>query len=99
MPAAMSTALGHQQTWDATGTARIGLLLAGIDRKCELQRLCDEADDPALKLKIATEIRLAEGQAARLLKDLQPKLPKATGASQQSRRAQRASNVRWGNVS
>jgi hypothetical protein len=73
--------------------------LAGIGRKCELQRLYDEADDPALKLKIATEIRLAEGHAAWLLKDLEPKLPKATGASQQSRRAQRAANVRRGNGS
>jgi hypothetical protein len=45
-------AVGRQQTWDATGAARIVLLLAGIDRKWELQRLYDEADDPALKLTL-----------------------------------------------
>jgi hypothetical protein len=79
------------------------LLMEEIDRKCELQRMYDEATDPALKLKIATEIRLSSGQASRLLKDLQPKLPRAAlsnrASTRASNRARRAANMRWGNVS
>src|ERR1700739_3027374 len=87
---------GRQETFDVTETARISLLIDLIDRKCELQQLYREADDAALKLKIATEVRLAEGQAARLLKELQPKLPAASrssGSNRATQRARRAANL------
>ena len=103
MRAQLSKASGVEQQWDATELGRIDLLVDQLDARAELQALYEQAEDPALKLKLATEIRLAAGQAARLLKELQPKATttaakRTTPRTSTGRRAQYAANRRWQNV-
>jgi hypothetical protein len=98
MRAAVSQAVGREQAWDATESKVIDLIVSAIDRKCALQNDLDQAADAKARVKLAAEVRLTEAHIARLVKQVQPKMPKAAPSTVQGRRAQRAGNMRWGNV-
>lgn len=96
--AVVGEASGKELAWDAAEAKIIDLLMAAIDRKCALEQRLSEAADAKAYVKVAAELRLTEAHVSRLVKQVQPQMPKTIKPpTQQSSRARRAANVRWGN--
>jgi hypothetical protein len=93
---AVGRATGQAMVWTPEEQAVIDLICDAYDRKTALEQRLSAAEDDKTVAKLSGEIRLTEGHAARLLKQIRIPTPKAAGAeSRQTRSARRAANARW----
>jgi uncharacterized protein YqeY len=88
-----SVRTGQQLLWSADEAQILELIASTIDRKCDLTGDYEQADTPALRVKLSGELRLLENSLARLLKQVQTEVP--APMSSVSRKAQKAANTRW----
>jgi uncharacterized protein YqeY len=88
-----SVCTGQQLLWSAAETQILELIASTIDRKCDLTRDYEQADTPALRVKLSGELRLLENSLARMLKQVQTEVP--APVSSVSRKAQKAATTRW----
>lgn len=65
-----------------------------LDRKSDLQRLYDAAEDVTALVKLSAEIRLLESTAGRLLRQVSTDDP--SRESPTTKRARKAADARWG---
>jgi uncharacterized protein YqeY len=84
---------GQQLLWSAAEAQILELIASTLDRKCDLTRDYEQANTPALRVKLSGELRLLENSLARLLKQVQTEVP--APMSSVSRKAQKAANTRW----
>jgi hypothetical protein len=86
--------------FDQADTARIGLIMAAYDRIALLEdRISPELETPEL-VKLSGEVRLCEGQAARLIREIQRSLeaavaPPKSSAGSRNAAARKAASARW----
>ena len=92
--AATAKRTGRNLVWSAAERDVLQMIAAAVDRRVELTRTYEKARTPmAVKLKLATEIRLTEQSIARLYRQVSTDLPAPMSAT--SLKAQRAANSRW----
>jgi hypothetical protein len=90
---------GDPLDYSAADRAVREMVACEIDRKVWLLAAYDRAgDDVALRVKLATELRLTEQSVARLLRQINTG-PPPEPLSQKSKKAQRAAYVKWGRES
>jgi predicted nucleic acid-binding Zn-ribbon protein len=96
----VSADVGEEINFDQADQARIELIQAAYDRRERLLGLYDAAEDVKDIAKLASEIRLIESQAARLIREIQKALEAAAAPPKQptaSRNAiaRKAAAARW----
>jgi short-subunit dehydrogenase len=91
--AASAAASGRTLVWTAQDRAVLELIASAIDRKNDLQRYYEAADEAKTLAKISAELRLTEASIARLLKQVSTDAPQTM--SLRSVKAQRAVRARW----
>jgi hypothetical protein len=92
--AASAKRSGRDLVWSAAERDVLEMIAAAVDRRVELSAAYGKSRTPmAMKIKLATEIRLTEQAIARLYKQVSTDLP--APMSQTSLKAQRAANSRW----
>ena len=86
--------VGHTLVWSAAEEAIIEQICVETDRKVHLLALYEEAEDPALMVKLSAEVRLLEGSIARQLRQVKTELPAAESST--TVKARQAAQSRWG---
>jgi hypothetical protein len=79
--------------FSAAERAVLELISANLDRISDLKAAYAEAEEPKLRIKLSTEMRLLETNVARLLKQVKTDLP--APESTVTLAARRAANTRW----
>lgn len=97
--AANAEAAGATLTFSAAEAETLGNVAALIDRKVELRKLYDEAEDVRVKIALATEARLTESAIGRLVKTIDTCAPTteedAEVLTATQRKARAAAQSRW----
>lgn len=95
--AAAGMARGVELVWSPQERATIDLACRQLDRIVELQAAYDAADDePKLRIKLSTEMRLLETSLGRLLRQIKTEVAGPESAT--TIKARRAVNTRWDRV-
>jgi hypothetical protein len=84
---------GQTLVWSTAEAALIERAMATVDRIGDLQKDYDAAETAKQRLVISTEIRLCDGQLARLLKAVKVEAPRQESLT--TIKARQAVNVRW----
>jgi hypothetical protein len=91
--ASVAAQTGQTLVWSTAESALIERAMCTVDRLQDLQADYADAGTPKQRLAISTEIRLCDGQLARLLKAVRVEAPKQE--SMTTIKARQAVNVRW----
>jgi hypothetical protein len=92
--ALMAQRSGQSLFWSTAEETLIERCMSTMDRLGDLQRDYNQAETSKARLAISTEIRLCDGQLARMLKVIRPELP-GKPATITTLRARRAADARW----
>ncbi|OBJ86537.1 hypothetical protein A5640_06945 [Mycobacterium asiaticum] len=71
----------------------MGMIGAAVDRRAELSAQYKACETTAMRLRVATELRLLEQSIARLYRQVSTDVPAPQSVT--SMKAQRAANARW----
>lgn len=85
--------LGQPLKWSAAEAAILELIAETFDRRADIQRRYEAADDDRAAVRFSAELRLLEQSAARLLKQVRTEPP--APRSLRSVKAARAAHARW----
>jgi hypothetical protein len=85
---------GQNLVWSTAEAALISRAMSTVDRIVDLEKDYAEAATAKQRLAISTEIRLCDGQLARLLKAVRVEAPKAA-ETLTTIKARAAVNARW----
>lgn len=91
--AASSERLGRTLSWTAAERAVLDAVAANVDRRADLTRAYDAADEAKVRVKLSAELRLLEGALARLLREVSTDVP--SPESRTTIKARHAANTRW----
>ena len=84
----------HGLVWSAAEATVVAQICDALDRKHDLQRLYDGAEDVAALVRLSAEIRLLESAVGRLLRQVSTDDP--SRESPTTKRARKAADARWG---
>jgi hypothetical protein len=89
-----ATSSGRELSWSAHDLQIRDLIGDALTRKSDLQAVYDRSpDDPKLRIKLSTEMRLLEANVGRLLRQIGTEAPQPETRTTQRNRA--AANIRW----
>ena len=85
--------LGERLAWSAAERLLREAVADAVDRKVDLKHRWAASTQDAARVKLSAELRLTEGEIARLLRGIKTELPQPL--SRRSQKAQQAARVRW----
>jgi len=88
-----SEELGERLAWSAAERLLREAVADAVDRKVDLKHRWAASTQDAARVKLSAELRLTEGEIARLLRGIKTELPQPL--SRRSQKAQQAARVRW----